>query len=268
MVNRLRGTFKCCAVKAPAYGDRRKSMLEDIAILTGGKALFENLGIKLENMGLDMLGRAKRVIVDKDNTTIVQGAGKAAEIKARIAQIEQEHEKSTSDYDREKLQERKAKLAGGVGKISVGGATEAEVKEKKLRFEDALNATRAAVQEGIVPGGGVALIRAAAACKPEGLNEDEQTGYQIVLRACRSPLTWIAENAGKDGSLVCEKVAEGKGNFGYNAATDVYEDLVEAGVIDPTKVVRTALENAASVATLLLTSDALIAEKPKDEGKK
>lgn len=268
VVNRLRGTFKCCAVKAPAYGDRRKAMLEDIAILTGGKALFENLGIKLENLGLDMLGRAKRVIVDKDNTTIVQGAGKSAEIKARIAQIEQEYEKSTSDYDREKLQERKAKLAGGVAKISVGGATEAEVKEKKLRFEDALNATRAAVQEGIVPGGGVALIRAAAACKPQGLNEGEQTGYQIVLRACRSPLTWIAENAGKDGSLACEKVAEGKGNFGYNAATDKYEDLVESGVIDPTKVVRTALENAASVATLLLTSDALIAEKPKEEGKK
>jgi len=268
VVNRLRGTFKCCAVKAPAYGDRRKAMLEDVAILTGGKAIFENLGIKLENLGLEMLGRAKRVIVDKDNTTIVEGAGKAAEIKARIAQIEQEHEKSTSDYDREKLQERKAKLAGGVGKISVGGATEAEVKEKKLRFEDALNATRAAVQEGIVPGGGVALIRAAAASKPEGLNQDEQTGYQIVLRACRSPLTWIAENAGKDGSLVCSKVADGKGNFGYNAATDVYEDLVEAGVIDPAKVVRTALENAASVATLLLTSDALIAEKPKDEGKK
>jgi chaperonin GroEL len=268
VVNRLRGTFKCCAVKAPAYGDRRKAMLEDIAILTGGKAVFENLGVKLENLGLEMLGRAKRVIIDKDNTTIVEGAGKAAEIKARIAQIEQENEKSTSDYDREKLQERKAKLAGGVGKISVGGATEAEVKEKKLRFEDALNATRAAVQEGIVPGGGVALIRAAAASKPEGLNQDEQTGYQIVLRACRSPLTWIAENAGKDGSLVCSKVADGKGNFGYNAATDVYEDLVEAGVIDPAKVVRTALENAASVATLMLTSDALIAEKPKDEGKK
>jgi chaperonin GroEL len=267
VVNRLRGTFKCCAVKAPAYGDRRKAMLEDISILTGGKAVFENLGIKLENMGLEMLGRAKRVIVDKDNTTIVQGAGKAAEIKARIAQIEQEHEKSTSDYDREKLQERKAKLTGGVAKISVGGATESEVKEKKFLFEDALNATRAAVQEGIAPGGGVALLRAAAACKPQDLNEDQRTGYQIVLRACRAPITWIAENAGKDGSLICEKVAEGKGNFGYNAATDKYEDLMDAGVIDPTKVVRTGLQNAASVATLLLTSDALICDKPKDEGK-
>ncbi|MCU0978817.1 MAG: chaperonin GroEL [Pirellulaceae bacterium] len=267
VVNRLRGTFKCCAVKSPAYGDRRKAMLEDISILAGGKAVFENLGIKLENMGLEMLGRAKRVIIDKDNTTIVQGAGKAAEIKARIAQIEQEHEKSTSDYDREKLQERKAKLTGGVAKISVGGATESEVKEKKFLFEDALNATRAAVQEGIAPGGGVALLRAAAACKPQDLNEDQQAGYRIVLRACRAPITWIAENAGKDGSLICEKVADGKGNFGYNAATDKYEDLMEAGVIDPTKVVRTGLQNAASVATLLLTSDALICDKPKDEGK-
>jgi chaperonin GroEL len=242
-------------------------MLEDIAILTGGKAVFENLGIKLDSLELDMLGRAKRVIIDKDNTTIVEGSGKAAEIKARIAQIENEHEKATSDYDREKLQERKAKLAGGVAKISIGGATEAEVKEKKLRYEDALNATRAAVQEGISTGGGVALLRAAAACKPEGLNEGQLAGYQIVLRACRAPITWIAENAGKDGSLICEKVAEGKGNFGYNAATDTFEDLVSAGVIDPTKVIRTGLENAASVATLLLTSDALITEKPKDEGK-
>jgi chaperonin GroEL len=268
VVNRLRGTFKCCAVKAPAYGDRRKAMLEDIAILTGGKAVFENLGIKLDSLELDMLGRAKRVIIDKGNTTIVEGSGKAAEIKARIAQIENEHEKATSDYDREKLQERKAKLAGGVAKISIGGATEAEVKDKKLRYEDALNATRAAVQEGISAGGGVALLRAAAACKPEGLNEDQQSGYQIVLRACRSPITWIAENAGKDGSLICEKVAGGKGNFGYNAATDTFEDLVNAGVIDPTKVIRTGLQNAASVATLLLTSDALITDKPKDEGKK
>jgi chaperonin GroEL len=268
VVNRLRGTFKCCAVKAPAYGDRRKAMLEDISILTGGKAIFDNLGIKLESMELEMLGRAKRVIIDKDNTTIVEGGGKAAEIKARVTQIENEHEKTTSDYDREKLQERKAKLAGGVAKISLGGATEAEVKEKKLRYEDALNATRAAVQEGVSVGGGVALLRAASACKPEGLNEDQQTGYQIVLRACRSPITWIAENAGKDGSLICEKVGQGKGNFGYNAASDTFEDLVSAGVIDPTKVVRTGLQNAASVATLLLTSDALITDKPKDEGKK
>lgn len=268
VVNRLRGTFKCCAVKAPAYGDRRKAMLEDISILTGGKAIFDNLGIKLENMELEMLGRAKRVIIDKANTTIVEGGGKAAEIKARVTQIENEYEKTTSDYDREKLQERKAKLAGGVAKISLGGATEAEVKEKKLRYEDALNATRAAVQEGVSVGGGVALLRAASACKPEGLNEDQQTGYQIVLRACRSPITWIAENAGKDGSLICEKVGQGKGNFGYNAASDTFEDLVSAGVIDPTKVVRTGLQNAASVATLLLTSDALITDKPKDEGKK
>ncbi len=266
VVNTIRGTFKCCAVKAPAYGDRRKAMLEDIAILTGGRAVFENLGVALDSIGLETLGRAKRVIVDKTSTTIVEGAGKAAEIKGRIAQIEQEHDKSTSDYDREKLQERKAKLAGGVAKISIGGATESEVKEKKLRFEDALNATRAAVQEGTLPGGGVALLRAAAACKPDGLNEGEQAGYRIILRACRAPATWIAANAGKDGSLICERAAAGKGGFGYNAATDQFEDLNEAGVIDPTKVVRTALQNAASVASLLLASDALIAEKPKEDG--
>lgn len=265
VVNRLRGTFTSCAVKAPGFGDRRKAMLEDMAILTGGTAIFESLGIKLENVELHQLGRAKKVIVEKEATTIIEGAGKTEAIKARIAQIEQELEKSTSDYDREKLQERRAKLSGGVAKISVGGATEAEVKEKKLRFEDALNATRAAVEEGIVPGGGVALIRAAAACKPEGLDRDEQTGYQIVLRACRAPLTWIAENAGQDGTLVCEKVAEMKGNKGFNAITGQYEDLIASGVIDPVKVVRCALENAASVAGLLLTSDALIAEKPKEE---
>ncbi|MBC8870800.1 MAG: chaperonin GroEL [Planctomycetes bacterium] len=265
VVNHLRGTFICCAVKAPAYGDRRKAMLEDIATLTGGTAICESLGLKLENLELNSLGRAKKVIVNKDNTTIIEGAGKSADIKGRIAQIEREYEKSTSDYDREKLQERKAKLCGGVATISVGGATETEVKEKKARFEDALNATRAAAEEGILPGGGVALIRAAAACKPVGLNHDEQTGYNIVLRACRSPLTWIAENAGKDGSLFCEKIVEAKGNDGYNAAADRFEDLAAAGVIDPTKVVRCALENAASVATLLLTSDALIAEKPKEQ---
>ncbi len=269
VVNRLRGTFTACAVKAPGFGDRRKAMLEDIAILTGGRALFESLGIKLENVELADLGRAKKVIVTKDTTTIIEGAGKTSDIKARIAQIEHEYEKSTSDYDREKLQERKAKLAGGVAKISVGGATETEVKEKKMRYEDALNATRAAVEEGIVPGGGVALVRASTKAKRDGLSQDEQAGYSLVLRACRAPLTWIAENAGQDGSLVCEKVMEASGNFGFNAATGVYEDLVKAGVIDPTKVVRTALENAASVATLLLTSDALIAEKPKEEsGKK
>lgn len=267
VVNRLRGTFVCCAVKAPGYGDRRKAMLEDIATLTGATAIFESLGIKLENLELNQLGRAKKIIVEKDNTTIIEGAGKSADIKGRIAQIDHECEKSTSDYDREKLQERKAKLAGGVAKISIGGATETEVKEKKMRYEDALSATRAAAEEGIVAGGGVALLRAADKCKPSGLNHDEQTGYKIVLRACRSPLTWIAKNAGKDGSLICEKVIEAKGNHGYNAAKDRYEDLVESGVIDPTKVVRCALENAASVATLLLTSDALIAEKPKEEKK-
>lgn len=236
--------------------------MEDIAILAGGTAIFESLGIKLENVKLTDLGRAKKVIVDKDNTTLIQGAGKSDAIKSRLAQIAHQYEKSTSDYDREKLEERKAKLAGGVAKITVGGATESEVKEKKMRFDDALNATRAAGEEGIVAGGGVGLVRAAAVCKPDKLNFDEKAGYNIVLRACRSPLTWIAENAGKDGSLVCEKVVEAKGNYGYNAAEDRFEDLVMAGVIDPTKVVRCALQNASSVATLLLTSDALIAEKP------
>jgi len=265
LINHLRGTFICCAVKAPAYGDRRKAMLEDIALLTGGTAIFESLGLKTDHLELSSLGRAKKVIVDKDNTTIIEGAGKSVDIKARIAQIEHECEDSTSDYDREKLQERKAKLCGGVATISIGGATESEVKEKKTRFEDALNATRAAVEEGILPGGGVALIRAAAACQPTGLNHDEQTGYKIVLRACHSPLTWIAENAGKDGSLVCEKIAAAKGNNGYNAAADRFEDLAAAGIMDPAKVVRCALENAASAATLLLTSEALIAEKPEKQ---
>ena len=267
VINRLRGTFQCCAVKAPVYGDRRKAMLEDIAILTGGTAIFEALGVKLENVQLTDLGRAKKVTIDKDNTTLIEGAGKTPDIKARIDQLRREIEVSTSDYDREKLEERLAKLSGGVAKVNVGGATESEVKEKKARVEDALHATRAAVQEGILPGGGVALLRAAAQVKPaESLNHDEVVGYNIVLRSCRSPLTMIAQNAGQDGGIVCEKVLEGKGNFGYNALTDSYEDLVKAGVIDPTKVVRTALANAASVSTLLLTSDALIAEKPK-EGK-
>ena len=267
VVNRLRGTFHSCAVKGPAYGDRRKAMLEDIAILTGGTAIMESLGIKLENLTLDKLGRAKKVTVGKDNTTIIEGAGKKADIQGRIAQIEREHDNSTSDYDREKLQERKAKLCGGVAKINVGGATEAEVKQKKMLFEDALSATRAAVEEGIVPGGGVALLRSSAACKSSGVSHDEQVGYKIILRACRSPLHWIAANAGKNGSVVVERVYENNGHFGYNAATDVFEDLVSAGVVDPTKVVRTALENAASVAILLLTSAALIAEKPKKEKK-
>jgi chaperonin GroEL len=268
VINRLRGTFTVCAVKAPGYGDRRKAMLEDISILTGGTAVFESLGVKLESLTLADLGRAKKVIVDKDNTTVIEGAGKSADIKGRIDAIRREIEASTSDYDREKLEERLAKLAGGVAKVNVGAATESEMKEKKARVEDALHATRAAVEEGILPGGGVALLRASASCKPEGLEHDESVGYNIIIRACRAPLTMIAANAGQDGSVVCEKVIEGKGNFGYNAATGEYEDLVKAGVIDPTKVTRTALQNAASVSTLLLTSDALIAEKPKDDKKK
>ncbi len=267
VINKLRGTFTCCAVKAPGYGDRRKAMLEDVAVLTGGTAVFEDLGIKLESLPITDLGRAKKVIVDKDNTTIIEGAGSSEDIKARIDQIRKEIESSTSDYDREKLEERLAKLSGGVAKVNVGAATESEMKEKKARVEDALHATRAAVEEGILPGGGVALLRASRSVSSSGLSHDEEVGYNIVVRACRSPLISIAANAGQDGSIVCEKVGEGNGNFGYNAATDVYEDLVEAGVIDPTKVTRTALQNAASVSTLLLTSDALIAEKPKEEKK-
>ncbi|HRF00913.1 MAG TPA: chaperonin GroEL [Pirellulaceae bacterium] len=269
VINRLRGTFTCCAVKAPGYGDRRKAMLEDIAILTKGTAVFEALGIKLENLTLADLGRAKKVIVDKDNTTIIEGAGKSDEIKARIDQIRREIENTTSDYDREKLEERLAKLSGGVAKVNVGAATESEMKEKKARVEDALHATRAAVEEGILPGGGVALLRASAAVSPsDSLTDDQKVGYQIVVRACRAPLTMIANNAGKDGGIVCERVVESKGNQGYNALTDVYEDLIKAGVIDPAKVTKTALANSASVATLLLTSDALVAEMPKSEKKK
>jgi chaperonin GroEL len=268
VINKLRGTFKCCAVKAPGYGDRRKAMLEDIAILTGGTAIFESLGIKLESLPITDLGRAKKVVVDKDNTTIIEGAGKSTDIKARIDQIRREIDNSTSDYDKEKLSERLAKLSGGVAKVNVGAATESEMKEKKARVEDALHATRAAVEEGILPGGGVALVRSAAACKTEGLSHDQEVGYNIVRRACRAPLTMIASNAGEDGGIICGKVLEGKGNFGYNAATNVFEDMVKAGIIDPTKVTRIALQNAASVAILLLTSDALIAEKPKEGGKK
>ena len=264
VINRLRGTFQVSAVKAPGYGDRRKAMLEDIAILTGATAVFENLGMKLENIGLAELGRAKKVIIDKDNTTIIEGGGKTADIKARIEQIRREIENASSDYDREKLEERLAKLAGGVAKINVGAATESEMKEKKARVEDALHATRAAVEEGILPGGGVALLRASSQVKPKGLSDDESVGYQIVVRASRAPVTMISTNAGQDGSIVCEKVLSGEGNFGYNAGTDKYEDLVKAGVIDPAKVTRTALQNATSVSTPLLTSDALIAEKPKD----
>jgi chaperonin GroEL len=264
VINRLRGTFQVCAVKAPGYGDRRKAMMEDIAILTGATAVFENLGMKLDSLGLAELGRAKKVIVDKDNTTIIEGAGKTSEIKARIEQIRREIDAATSDYDREKLEERLAKLSGGVAKLNVGAATESEMKEKKARVEDALHATRAAVAEGILPGGGVALLRASSQVKPKGLSQDETVGFNIVVRACRAPVTMISSNAGQDGSIVCEKVLSGSGNFGYNAATNEYEDLVKAGVIDPAKVTRTALQNATSVSTLLLTSDALIAEKPKE----
>jgi chaperonin GroEL len=263
VINRLRGSFNCCAIKAPGYGDRRKAMMEDIAILTGGQPIFEALGIKLESLGLSDLGRAKKVIISKDNTTVIQGGGKTADRMARIDQIRREIENCSSDYDREKLEERLAKLAGGVAKVNVGAATESEMKEKKARVEDALHATRAAVEDGILPGGGVALLRAAAGVKPGDLSDDEMTGYNIVVRACRAPLSMIASNAGQDGGIVCEKVVDGKANFGYNALTDKYEDLVKAGVIDPAKVTKTALSNAASVATLLLTSDALIADKPE-----
>ncbi len=268
VINKLRGTFRCCAVKAPGYGDRRKAMLEDIAILTGGKAIFEDLGIKLENVQLNDLGRAKTIRVDKDNTTIVEGAGDPDAIKGRIEQIRREIEEATSDYDREKLEERLAKLAGGVAKILVGAATESEMKEKKARVEDALHATRAAVEEGILAGGGVALLRASQRVKPKDLNEDEQVGYQIVLRACRAPLAQIAENAGEDGAVVCSKVAELSEHEGFDARSGQYVDMVKAGIIDPAKVTRCAVENAASVATLLLTSDALVAEIPKKEKKK
>ncbi|MEO2033403.1 MAG: chaperonin GroEL [Planctomycetaceae bacterium] len=265
VINKLRGTFKIVAVKAPGYGDRRKAMLQDIAIMVGGQAIFEDLGGKLENIELTDLGRTRKLVVDKDNTTMVEGGGKKADIQARIAQIRRELENSTSDYDREKLEERIAKLAGGVAQVNVGAATESEMKEKKARVEDALHATRAAVEEGILPGGGVALLRASTAVKAGKLGHDAKVGYDIIVCACRAPLTQIANNAGVDGSVICEKVSEAEGNFGYNAATEKFEDLVKAGVIDPTKVTRTALQNAASVSTLLLTSDALIAEKPKDD---
>jgi chaperonin GroEL len=268
VINKLRGTFKCCAVKAPGYGDRRKAMLQDVAIMVGGQAIFEDLGIQLENVQLSDLGRAKKVVVDKDNTTIIEGAGKTADIKARIDQIRKERENATSDYDKEKLDERIAKLSGGVAQVNVGAATESEMKEKKARVEDALHATRAAVAEGILPGGGVALLRASLACKPKDLSDDAQAGYSIILRACKAPLTQIADNAGVDGGVICEKVSEESGNVGYNAATGKFEDLVKSGIIDPTKVTRSALQNAASVATLLLTSEALIAEMPKEDKKK
>jgi chaperonin GroEL len=263
VVNKIRGTLKCVAVKAPGFGDRRKAMLEDIAILTGGKMIAEELGIKLENVALKDLGQAKRIIVDKDNTTIVEGAGKKSGIEGRITQIRAQIEETTSDYDRENLQERLAKLAGGVAVVKVGAATEVEMKEKKARVEDALHATRAAVEEGIVPGGGVALIRAAAALAHLRVSEDEKVGVRIVEKALEEPLRWIATNAGSEGSVVLDKVKNGKNAHGFNAATEEFEDLVKAGIIDPTKVVRTALQNATSVAGLLITTEAMIAEKPE-----
>jgi chaperonin GroEL len=264
VVNKLRGTLNACAVKAPGFGDRRKAMLDDIATLTGGKSIMEETGIKLEGVQLKDLGRAKRVTVDKDNTTIVDGAGEDKDIKGRIKQLKAQIDETTSDYDREKLQERLAKLAGGVAVIKVGAATETEMKEKKARVEDALHATRAAVEEGIVPGGGVALLRAykvLAALKGVG---DEQIGIDIIKRACEEPLRQIVINSGTEGAIVVEKVRENSNpNFGFNASTDTYEDLVLAGVIDPTKVTRTALQNAASIASLMLTTEAMVAEIPE-----
>jgi chaperonin GroEL len=262
VVNKLRGTLKVAAVKAPGFGDRRKEILRDIAVLTGGQVISEEVGFKLENVVLTDLGRAKRIVVDKDNTTIVDGKGKADDIQGRINEIKAAIEKTTSDYDREKLQERLAKLSGGVAIINVGAATETELKEKKARVEDALHATRAAVEEGIVPGGGVALIRAQSALERIRGTEDEKTGVEIVRRALEEPIRLIAQNAGAEGSIVVAKVRESKDrNFGYNAQTDAYEDLVKAGVIDPTKVTRTALQNAASIAGLLLTTEAVVADK-------
>jgi chaperonin GroEL len=263
VVNKIRGTLKVVAVKAPGFGDRRKAMLEDIAILTNGKMIAEELGIKLENVTLKDLGQAKRVIVDKDNTTIVEGAGKKSGIEGRITQIRAQIEETTSDYDREKLQERLAKLAGGVAVVKVGAATEVEMKEKKARVEDALHATRAAVEEGIVPGGGIALIRASAGLGNLRVSEDEKVGVRIVQKALEEPLRWIASNAGADGAVVLDKCKNSKGAYGFNAAAEEYEDLVKSGIVDPTKVVRTALQNAASVAGLLITTEAMIADKPE-----
>jgi chaperonin GroEL len=265
VVNKLRGTLQVAAVKAPGYGDRRKSMLEDIAILTGGKAITEDLGIKLENLKVEDLGKAKKITIDKDNTTIVEGGGKTKDIEGRVKQLRTQAEETTSDYDREKLQERLAKLVGGVAVIKVGAATETEMKEKKARVEDAMHATKAAVEEGIVAGGGVALLRclgAVAAVKAEG---DEAVGIRIIRRALEEPLRQIAANAGHEGAVVVARVLELKGDVGYNAQTDVYENLVEAGVIDPTKVVRSALQNAASIASLLLSTEAVICEIPSEK---
>jgi chaperonin GroEL len=265
VVNKLRGTLKCSAVKAPGFGDRRKAMLEDIAVLTGGRMLAEDLGIKLENIKMEDLGQCKRVTIDKDNTTIVEGKGKKADIEGRVKQIRAQIEETTSDYDREKLQERLAKIVGGVAVINVGAATETEMKEKKARVEDALHATRAAVEEGIVAGGGVALVRTLASLEKLKVDGEQQLGVNIIKRSIEEPLRWIAQNTGYDGSIVVEKVKNEKAGFGFNAQTEKYEDLVAAGIIDPTKVVRCAIQNAASVASLLLTTEALVAEKPKKE---
>jgi chaperonin GroEL len=263
VVNKLRGTLQVAAVKAPGYGDRRKAMLEDLAVLTGGKAVTEDLGVKLESMTLEDLGQAKKVTVDKDNTTIVEGAGSAASIAGRVKQLRMQVEDTTSDYDREKLQERLAKLVGGVAIIKVGAATETELKEKKARVEDAMHATKAAVEEGIVPGGGVALLRAAKALDNLEAVGDERIGVKIVARAIEEPMRWIAANAGHEGSIVLERVRGMKGAEGFNAQTERYEDLIAAGVIDPTKVVRSALQNAASIASLLLTTEAVISLIPE-----
>ncbi|MFW6254283.1 MAG: chaperonin GroEL, partial [Chitinivibrionales bacterium] len=265
VVNKLRGTLKIAAVKAPGFGDRRKAMLEDIAVLTGGILISEEAGFKLENTTVDSLGSAKRVTIEKENTTIIEGAGKAEDIKGRVNQIRRQIEETTSDYDREKLQERLAKLAGGVAVINIGAATETEMKEKKARVEDALHATRAAVEEGIVAGGGVALIRASKVLDDLKLSGDEKVGVDIIKRAIEEPLRMIISNAGQEPSVVANEVKNGKGAFGYNAYTEEYEDLVKAGVIDPTKVTRTALENAASIASLVLTTECIVSEKPKEE---
>jgi chaperonin GroEL len=267
VVNKLRGTLKTAAVKAPGYGDRRKAMLEDIAILTNGKMLSEDLGIKLENITMEDLGRAKRVVIDKENTTIVEGAGQAQDIEGRVKQIRTQIEETTSDYDREKLQERLAKLVGGVAVIKVGAATETEMKEKKARVEDALNATRAAVEEGVIPGGGVGLVRCIAAVTALKLDGDEGVGATIVRRALEEPIRQLAYNAGVEGSIVVQKVKEGSGSYGYNVASDTYEDLMASGVVDPTKVTRSALQNAASIAALMLTTEALITELPEKKDK-
>ena len=263
VVNKLRGTLKCCAVKAPGFGDRRKAMLEDLSILTGGKVISEDLGIKLENVKLNDLGRAKRITIDKDNTTVVDGAGDKDDIEARVKQIRAQIDETTSDYDREKLQERLAKIIGGVAVINVGAATETEMKEKKARVEDALNATRAAVEEGIVPGGGVAYLRCLPALDKLKLEGDKKIGVDLVKRALEEPIRQIANNAGQEGSVVTEKVRNEKGAFGFDAAQDEYTDMIKAGIIDPTKVVRLALQNAASVASLMITTEALVADKPE-----